>query len=640
MLSSSHNYCYSPVSVAPTLTRVALALASAHLTFHQPVCFFSQPIDPAMTVSSPATSTDALDELAAKLADGANAYDPTLYLARARAYLAQAYPDLAAGDAYRAVLLTDYIRDYSDEGDLLLDDSGVGNSGREEEGEDEEDGEEEGRRTDAEEFYAATQAVLHLRRAAGQGDAEPLLEQLEQDSLLLLVTALKEVGCDKQAGEYARLGVQRFPKARGFREVLGAAEAADKGNGGRARRLVYPWNSHEPDRFSAEAVGHLNGLIVPRSSDCVEVRVVNLPLLSEAAEVLGETKHLGVFAKRDIVAGENCMREESALTVVTDPAEGGLCEYCGCRWRKEAVPSRPKLVLRLPGDAVAEGGKERKADDGEDDAAPAETFACDLCAEAEAEGIEAVVPIWCSPHCRDMAMAKYHPALCSRPIAPIHRAALRQSDAQVARSSQPGGAVYALLMMKAFAMALTQGVHPLELEETKYLYGVPPVEVLELRIGWGWEENVRGVVGILEALGIDVFSGKHPSLSTEVSRPDWWDTWVVNTLIAKFRGTASGRLNAHGETEAAAAHTLYSLVNHDCEPNVRWECAGIMRFWGVGGEGSGIAVKEGHELQSCYCDNSLPYKERREWMMGCLGGACMCSRCLREEKEDKEREKR
>ncbi|KAI5846830.1 hypothetical protein BZA05DRAFT_405596 [Tricharina praecox] len=432
--------------------------------------------------------------------------------------------------------------------------------------------------------------------------------------------------------------MRRFPEERGFRDVLEAVESMAEGKGGRARRLVYPWNSHEPDRFSAETVMHLNECVVPGSSDCVEVRVVNLPLLSETAEVLGVTKHLGVFAKRDIKAGEICMREESVLTVVTDPVEGGLCEYCGCRWRKEVLPSRPKLVLKLPGDAGTSEEKEKEERKVEEEVViSAETFTCDLCADAEAEGIEAVVPVWCSAHCRDMAMTKYHPALCCRPIALIHRAALQQSELQIAKSSQPGGAVYALLMMKAFAMALTQGVHPLELEETKYLYGVPPVEVLELRIGWGWEENVRGVIGILEALGIDVFSGKHTSLSTEVSRPDWWDTWVVNTLIAKFRGTASGRLNAHGETEAAAAHTLYSLVNHDCEPSVRWECAGIMRFWGVGKDDSGIAVREGQELMSCYCDNSLPYKERREWMMGCLGGACMCSRCLREEREDKER---
>lgn len=109
------------------------------------------------------------------------------------------------------------------------------------------------------------------------------------------------------------------------------------------------------------------------------------------------------------------------------------------------------------------------------------------------------------------------------------------------------------------------------------------------------------------------------------------------------------------------AHTVYSLLNHSCTPNVRWSCSGIVRFWGTQGlaynppppedgprsNGGGahtlrlatggeedarpIAVHSGHELWSCYCDPELPVAERRAWMMGCLGGVCMCTRCLAEE---------
>jgi hypothetical protein len=582
------------------------------------------------TKMTPQPSSEAtLATLTKQLSAGNNAYNPSLYLDRARAYIDLDYPDLAAGDAYRAVLLTDYVRDYSDEGELELDEvpNDEGSASKDGEDEDEEDDDDEEERFDFEEFHAATEALSHLRAS---GSPTTLLPALEESALHLLVQSLQRVGCISEATDYARLGVRRFPTSAHFSPLLDQLTAAlSSSAGGKARRFVYPWNKHEPDRFSSATLEYLNTHVVPRSSSSVEVRVVNLPLLSETAEVLGETKHLGVFATRDIAVGELCMQEESALTVVTDPAEGGLCEYCGTRWRRAPQPSRPRL--KIPGSSAAPEQEE------EEEQSLKETFTCESCVDAEAEGIEAVVPVWCSAQCRDKAMAKYHPAFCRRPIAPLHRAALDKAVGHVTTPSQPGGAVYALLLLKTFAMALTQGIHPLELEETKYLYGVPPVEEGDLRIGWGWEENVRGAVGILEALGVDVFSGKHPRLAQGLAGPEWWSTWVVNTLIAKFRGVASGRQNSRGETEAAAAHTLYSLVNHDCEPSVRWECAGIMKFWGVGKEADGVAVRKGEELHSCYCDNTLSVRERREWMMGCLGGACMCQRCLREEKEEAEK---
>lgn len=583
-----------------------------------------------------------------------NAYDPSLHLARARTHLGLDYPDLAAGDAYRAVLLTDYVRMFLEQGDLqpgpidpLPDNSNAeGEEHDEEEGEGEdEDGGEDGSGdgadgADADELQAATHAQRFMT-SSGQS-----LAATERAALALLVDALGRVGCRAEAANYAHLALGRRadnPPGAALEAALAAAAAAavhGDGGGGHggptARRVVYPWNTHEPDRFSAETVGHLNEHAVPRassagggssSSSSVEVRVVQLPLLGPTAKPLGTAAHLGVFATRDILAGELCLREESALTVVTDPSDGGLCEYCGQRWR--AAHGEP----------------------------PAETLSCERCAEAEAAGIETVVPVWCSAHCRDAAMAQYHPALCARPVAALHRAAHGPPAGRLAlaAAAQPGARVYALLLLKSFAMALVQHTHPLELAETKYLYGVPPPSPsggADLRIGWGWEENVRGPVAILEALGIDVFTGRPLASSSSPPSspsarggapppgPDWWDTWVVNTLLAKFRGVASGRLDARGHTEAAAAHTIYSLVNHDCRPNVRWECAGIMKFWGVAdpgiGDGPGplVAVRRGQELKSCYCDASLGYRQRREWMMGCLGGCCMCDRCLREEQVD------
>lgn len=578
------------------------------------------------------TGATTLSALTTQLASATNSYNPALYLQRANVYLELGYPDLACGDAYRAVLLSDYVRDYSEEEELDLEsdeqtsDSGEDSSVGLEDAEDQDED-----REDAEEFRAATLALSHLRAATTSPSI--LLAELEESSMLLLTRCLLETGSVDEAIEYCHLGKRRFPDSTDYPALLSRASATP-GSGGKSRRFVYPWNKHEPNRFSEETVRHLNENVVPRSSSNIEIRVVRLPLLGETAEVLGETQHLGMFATKDIAVGELCLQEESALTVVTDPAEGGLCEYCGQRWRRAVEPSRPRL--KLPGQRGAAKVEEQEEEQHE-------TFTCDLCVHAEAELDEVIVPVWCSKHCRDSALAKYHPALCARPIAPFHRAAHTfLSSTGLSSGSQPGGNVYALLMMKAFAMALCQGVHPLDLEEVKYLYGVPPVEEGDLRIGWGWEENVRGAVGILEALGIDVFDGQwrprnhpHPTSTAAAASPEWWNTWVVNTLISKFRGVASGRQDSSGNTEAAAAHTLYSLTNHDCAPSAEWQCSGIVKFRGIGG--GEAALRKGEEVKISYCDIRLGYKERREWMMGCLGGCCMCERCLREERGDTHR---
>ena len=113
-----------------------------------------------------------------------------------------------------------------------------------------------------------------------------------------------------------------------------------------------------------------------------------------------------------------------------------------------------------------------------------------------------------------------------------------------------------------------------------------------------------------------------------------YDLWVVNTLYAKFRGTASARKNpCDGRPDVAAVHPYWCLANHDCDPNVTWDWGGRMVLRAreqrvVGGRPGGI--KRGQEILNHYCDVSLPVQQRREWARGSLGGWCMCSRCRTE----------
>jgi hypothetical protein len=114
----------------------------------------------------------------------------------------------------------------------------------------------------------------------------------------------------------------------------------------------------------------------------------------------------------------------------------------------------------------------------------------------------------------------------------------------------------------------------------------------------------------------------------------------VQTLYAKFRGVASARQSTwDGKPEVAAVHPLWCLANHSCAPNVEWGWESERMFhvrdrpvsWGDQkstsvGEWKGI--KAGEEILTHYCDMDLSVKDRREYMLGSLGGECMCERCV------------
>jgi hypothetical protein len=113
-----------------------------------------------------------------------------------------------------------------------------------------------------------------------------------------------------------------------------------------------------------------------------------------------------------------------------------------------------------------------------------------------------------------------------------------------------------------------------------------------------------------------------------------YDLWVINTLYAKFRGTASARKNPRdGRPDMAAVHPFWCLANHDCDPNVSWEWGGRMMLTAREQrvlEGRVGGLRKGEEVLSHYCDVSLPVQQRREWASGSLGGWCTCGRCRAE----------
>ncbi len=375
-------------------------------------------------------------------------------------------------------------------------------------------------------------------------------------------------------------------------------------NNGFVRREIYPWNEHEPNRL--KEINVLNEMMT-KVAPKLELRVVELPVLTSkhGSDERTVVQQLGVFAKEYLAPGEMILDETSILTA-NNKLHDALCDACSA--------DLPSLCSEDAKDIVSCPG-------------------CEI--------------VFCSQRCFDTASEAYHPALCDMDVEGI------------AKDTSPGESaesLYSRLLLRSFAMAQTQGCHPLDLKEVKYIWGDFDCVAIADRNGdselprdaaktlpFSFEYNIRIPFHMLEKMDIDIFANPQ------------YDVWVFNTLYAKFRGTASARLSgAEGGPirgpEVGAVHPMWCLANHSCDPNVSWEWNASIKFWvrdlrvtWERGEGekannentrwSGAGITKGEEILNHYCDIELPVLERRAWMQGCLGGDCRCPRCIWEAKE-------
>ncbi|PHH83010.1 hypothetical protein CDD83_3086 [Cordyceps sp. RAO-2017] len=515
-------------------------------------------------------------------------YDLILYLERAVVYSDLGYPDLAAGDAYRALLLADE----------------VANEGFE--------------------YHEQALESLHMRTAvpvpevltygslsamwsAADGgdsdDGEAAAHRLATIGSIrayqILSLSLLLCGCLKSAATFCDRGLQSAP---GNRELLNTQthirtvgrqklrrpdfDINDLPDYGLVRREVYPWNNHEPDRFSSKSLAALNADLREMAPKCA-VQVATLPVLLEGASetdnysIIPTCKQLGVFAQEDIAPGEVVLREYSLLTA-NNRLKDVVCDACSSELPPLGSDNGP--------------------------------VNCDACQDT----------VFCSAYCHDVAQRRYHPAVCDKDVDAI----AKDPDA-----SEADETLYFLLLARVLALAAHQAVNPLDVREVKFIWGdFVPTRTNDINVSpnagpppewtlpFSFKYNVEAPLHVLERMDVDIFA----SLSR-------YDVWILNTLYAKFRGTASARKNPRdGRPDVAAVHPYWCLANHDCDPNVTWDWGGRMVLWArkervVDGRPGGI--RRGDEILNHYCDISLPMQQRREWARGSLGGWCMCQRC-------------
>jgi hypothetical protein len=575
-------------------------------------------------------------------------YNPLRHLQRGWVHSDLGFPDLAAADAYRALTLFETVID-QDSSEYqarkkickLLSSSPLSfNSPEDEEcfesslkiGEQDE-------RSDYFEPLRPDEYVenigqvysLLVRSLVQCGCMRDAYEFYMQASSMNLFPGIGERSCiDEVLEEQLELIRASFLQRHGGLRNLGPAGLDAQGL---ARRVLYPWNTHEPERADGNTLQFLNGRLRDVAPKC-EVRFVTLPVLhiisrpgnekrkdvdNKISTGQGVSIQLGLFAKEYIAPGETFLRESSLLTA-TNRLHDRLCDACN-------TPLPDLASIQPP-------------------------VACEGCVDT----------IFCSQKCHDLAQEVYHGAVCGRE-------GLEVIGKDIPDLKDKADYLYLLLLARAIAMSATQKIHPLDLPEVKYIWGdfhpfsdapssscssSPAASSLpcsnplngcvpssspspSAALPFSFHLNILQPMRILEEMGIDPFASLH-----------LYDTWILNTLYAKFRGTASGRLSTwDGGPEVCAVHPLWCLANHSCDPNVRWEWGGEITFvarseeervkWGAGGKRSGEmkdgeeeegGIRPGEEILNHYCDIGLGVKERREWAMGVLGGACQCARCV------------
>ncbi|ROV98362.1 hypothetical protein VMCG_07113 [Cytospora schulzeri] len=536
-------------------------------------------------------------------------YDLIRHLQRAVVYSNLGYPDLAAGDAYRALLLTDEVRnegfEYHDQAVESLEPYSSSSP----------DALPEVLRHGA----LGHQGSAHIINGHGPQGPEPHQELAAVAAVRcyqIISLSLLLCGCLRSAYTFCERGLAASPSNQellntrdhiltmGRRRLNQAADVdldvTRLPEWGVVRREVYPWNNYEPDRFSDESLAFLNGELRQMAPKCA-VQASELPVLLDTASdtdgyaIIPTCKQLGLFATEDIAPGETVLNEYSLLTA-NNRHKDQVCDACGT----DLPP--------LSASAGCGGG----------DGGGAGAGGAVNCAEC-------YDTVFCDEFCHDRAQESYHPAVCDQDV---------DSIAKDPEATEADESLYLLLLARLLAMSVHQGTHPLQLKEIKYIWGdflSPRTNAIPLSpnagpppdwtLPFSFRYNIETPLHILEKMDVDIYQ----TLASH-------DLWVFNTCYAKFRGTASARKGARdGRPEVAAVHPFWCLANHDCNPNVTWEWGGRMRLWAredkVVSGGPPAGLRAGEEVLNHYCDISLPVQARREWASGALGGWCMCKRC-------------
>ena len=419
------------------------------------------------------------------------------------------------------------------------------------------------------------------------------------------------------------------------------------------KREVYPWNKHEPDLEDPSLVKAVNRAT---SDITLGSQLRMLPLEQ------GRAPQLGLFSTRDVEPGSTVLTEVSSLQVTNTPGDQATTMHCNNCAASLISPTTLKGTkergggpTKPLGDAFSESSSTVKSasDDDEEDMS---YFSQKQRMESGAELTPPGTPpkprrahrdlnpdikicpdcdqvSFCSLSCQEEARADYHLTLCGSGVEGGICEAIQKHKALAHHHiNAEAEQIYELLLIRIFALAKEKGIHPLDLDEVRWLNGdffaAPDInderqlddqdEPLGLpsalfpdtqhdasrkTLPWSFEANVVRPIKWLTKMGL-----------RPIENLERCDGWIINTLLAKImastritRGSryvkvydASGRLvtgleadllqgaNDNADVCVGSIHPVFShvqCVSDESDANVVVRDEGFLscvaRGWGA-----------------------------------------------------------
>ena len=268
------------------------------------------------------------------------------------------------------------------------------------------------------------------------------------------------------------------------------------------KRVIYPWNTYQPDLEDPDTCEEFADMVGVTAPNCA-------PNYEPATQELPGYAHL--VATEDIMPGQALLEEYGLLNVSLPTEEETLCATCG-------------VLL------IAEDSKALKTADVEVQLCPT-PYQGSLSRKCLIKCKQCDV-YYCSDQCYALA-DDFHPQLCGLGgdkliTAFDYRRVNEERNPSIIQPEE--WYLYTSALLRILSMSIERQMHPLELEETKWLNGafrIVPENGLASqkarRLPWRFDMCVVQPMRLLKTLGY--------ATSELLSH---FDGWVLNTLFAKI----------------------------------------------------------------------------------------------------------
>ncbi|TAQ87216.1 hypothetical protein B7494_g4477 [Chlorociboria aeruginascens] len=448
------------------------------------------------------------------------------------------------------------------------------------------------------------------------------------DGCMVAWAALKPFPGNKEILEWKDIHKSAFEERYNCLKSLDSkgVDIAELSTYGHIYQKSYPWLEEKLNYRSPALVRSVNKLA---GEKCWEVRpvVFGRPPLgtTHMAKAKLDVGPLGVFASRDIKAGEIIMAD-SSITGISNISSVKLvhCDACHC---SIIAPFLRPLEIVKP-----------------------------TCCKAVA---------FCSQKCHDVATEGYHSVLCGKDFEWLYKYC---NAGKQKRHGTPGSRWRPILFLRLMAVVLADLrsskkkthllQHPL-LARLTANYASPQKLHPDHTNDWQYFENVVAPTQILMMLGIDIFTDVN--FSPEVIQTIYWrfeNNANTSTTNLGWDSSSSSTQIFQKATRKSAVLNInlnpnYVFFNHSCKPNVHWNGAvpdaTVSLAWleGMNGEmirpGASTVVcraerdiKKDEELKITYVGGDMERRERRESLGKWFENGCGCALCEQENQEFEE----